>query len=365
MNEIALVGNGIKLVVDENIIAVVSKNPLTATGSAIHNGGGLKQTRIIANTQVTAEYGDSHLHLDPEAFILQAVKKLGLNDAFMGMITFAMVKDFVVASKTSGDLGVSVIATAGCTHAESSGETITFQETTGTINIMVIIDGNPVDSGLVGTIITATEAKTAALQELDLRSRYSGQTATGTVTDAMVVAKTGRGERLDYGGPASDLGQLVGCCTRKAVKEAVRKAQIGGYPLNRTLLQRLDERHLSVEKMAQELSKIKRLGLTQNALRNLLTQSLENNPLFASAVLAAAKLDEDFQNGLVTPELGDASGLGKAFGGLLEKPGGDADSTPLVLTAAEAEMMDLSPFLKQALFGLVQSALSDKGNWKA
>jgi adenosylcobinamide amidohydrolase len=40
----------------------------------------------------------------------------------------------------------------------------------------------------------------------------------------MIVAKTNRGAPIVYGGPASKLGQLVGYCTRKAVKEAVMKA---------------------------------------------------------------------------------------------------------------------------------------------
>jgi iron complex transport system ATP-binding protein len=89
---------------------------------------------------------------------------------------------------------------------------------------MVVIDGNPTESCLVSTVLTATEAKTAALWELGIRSRYSGDLATGTITDAIIVAKTNRGAPIIYGGPASKLGQLVGICTRKAVKEAVTKA---------------------------------------------------------------------------------------------------------------------------------------------
>ncbi len=146
------------------------------------------------------------------------------------MITAAAVDKFVLVSKKDGDLAVNVAATAvdpqgeTCSHAETAGETIKVEDITGTINIMVIIDGNPTDSCMVSTVITATEAKTAALWELGIRSRYSGDLATGTITDAIIVAKTNRGPPIVYGGPASKLGQIVGYCTRKAVKDAVMKA---------------------------------------------------------------------------------------------------------------------------------------------
>ena len=48
--------------------------------------------------------------------------------------------------------------------------------------------------------------------------------AKGTITDAIIVAKTNRGSSIVNGGPASKLGQLVGYCTRKAVKESIMKA---------------------------------------------------------------------------------------------------------------------------------------------
>ena len=146
------------------------------------------------------------------------------------MVTAAAVDKFAYASKKLGNLTVTVTATAvdvdgnTCSHAETAGETITVEEMLGTINIMIVIDGNPTESCLVSTVLTATEAKTAAMWELDIRSRYSGEVATGTITDAIIVAKTNRGPPIVYGGPASKLGQLVGYCTRKAVKEAIMKA---------------------------------------------------------------------------------------------------------------------------------------------
>jgi adenosylcobinamide amidohydrolase len=211
------------------VLAVLSDIDLNTVSSAIYNGG-FKKVKAILNVQAPDECSDRKLHEDPQKVVVDSAKKLGLTESFVGMITAAAVDKFSLVSKKDGDLAVSVVATAvdpegnTCSHAESAGETIKVEKMTGTINIMVLIDGNPTESCLVSTVLTATEAKTAALWELDIRSRYSGDLATGTITDAIIVAKTNRGAPIVYGGPASKLGQLVGYCTRKVVKEALMKA---------------------------------------------------------------------------------------------------------------------------------------------
>lgn len=227
--QIDLLGNCGKLVLKDNVLAVLSDIDLSTVSSAIYNGG-FKKAKAILNVQAPEEYSDRQLHADPQKFILDSAKKLGLSENFVGMVTAAAVDKFALVSKKDGDLAVNVTATAvdpageTCSHAETAGETIQVEEIAGTINLMVVIDGNPTESCLVSTVITATEAKAAALWELGIRSRYSGDVATGTITDAIIVAKTNRGAPIVYGGPASKLGQLVGYCTRKAVKEAVMKA---------------------------------------------------------------------------------------------------------------------------------------------
>lgn len=354
MQQFELAAKGTRLVLKENVLAVFSDVLLKTVSSAIHNGGSA-ETRAIVNAQVTEEYGDKLLHEDPKAFVLQSAGKLRLTEDFVGMVTFAAVKDFALSSKREDDLGVSVVATAGCTHAESAGEKIEVQKIEGTVNIIVLIDGNPTDGCLTSAIITATEAKTAALRELDLRSRYSGDEATGTITDAMVVAATGKGAPIVYSGPASKLGQLVGFCTRKAVREAVMKGKVGGCVLSRSIADRLAERHLPVEKLAHELAKVISLGADEETLAASLAKIM-SDPASASAVLAAAKMDEDYAKGLLPPEVSNADVLGQ-FGGLLVKQATrDADSSSI----------DLQPFLKQVLIGLLEQALrkAKTGNLK-
>ena len=318
MQQFTLQGKGIKLVLEDNVLGVFSEVPLQTVSSAFHNGGGIRETSVILNVEVPKGYGNINLHMDPDVLISESSKKVGVTGDFVSMVTAACVKNFAMASKREGDVGVSVIATAAddegntCDHAESAGEPIDAQVAEeGTINIIVVIDGNPTDSCLVSSIITATEAKTAAMLELDIRSRYSGEIATGTITDAMVVAKTGRGEQIWFGGPASKLGQLVASCTRQAVREAIMKGrECSPY---RSLMARLATRHLSVEKLAEEFAKVEKLHSTKSQLAQKISNLIKTAPLAASVLLSAVKLDEDVQSGLLAPEMGDVE-LARSLG---------------------------------------------------
>jgi hypothetical protein len=167
------------------------------------------------------------------------------------------------------------------------------KEITGTINIIVFIDGDPTDSCMVAALITATEAKSAALRDFDVRSRYTGDSATGSVTDSVTVASTGKGKNLILGGPASKLGKLVGSCTRQAVSEALLKQE--PFWGTRTVLDRLKERHLPIEKLATEVSKIEGTEVSAEKLAEI----LKNNPPALTSLLAAAKMDDDYKKNLL------------------------------------------------------------------
>lgn len=358
MKEFSLVGKGVKLVLKENVLAVVSENPLITISSAFHNGGGIKKTQIILNVEVLKSCSDQDLHDDPSAYILASSKKFGIKDDFIGMVTAAAVDNFSLVSKEEEGLAVSVVATAAdyegntCNFAESAGEPIEIQPNEGTINIIVVIDGNPIESCLTGTLITVTEAKMAALRELDVRSRFSGDEATGTVTDSIVVAKTNAGVPIAYGGPASKLGQLVGYCTRKAVKMAVTKAN--EFLPSRSIKERLRERHMSLSKLAFELSKVDEFKLEESTLEKI----LERNPVIASIILAAVNIDADIKKGLIPPEFGKIEALSERFGHLFSEIGKEPENSTVPQHAKKYEAIELPPFTKHLLINIIQSAIS-------
>lgn len=94
----------------------------------------------------------------------------------------------------------------------------------GTINILVLTNARMTDGGMARAIITATEAKTAALEDLHVPSTYTkGVQATGTGTDSMIIVSGTSGPRVTYPGGHSRIGEIMGKAVYEAVVEALEK----------------------------------------------------------------------------------------------------------------------------------------------
>jgi len=331
------IADDVRLVVKENVLAVICDIPLKTVSSAFYQGG-YNQLKAVLNVGVPDGYNDRSLHLDPLELITSSAAKLGLTSDYLAMVTAAKISNYSLVTRKFEDFSVSVAATAGCKHGESSGEEMDVKEIGGgTINVIVFIDANPTDSCMVASVITATEAKSAVLRDFDIRSFYTGDSATGSITDSVAVVTTGKGRNINYAGPASKLGKAVGSCVRKAVAEALLKQE--PFWASRTVLDRLKERHLSLEKMAAEVSKDRDLAVTPERLAEI----LKGQPLALANLLEAAKMDDDVKKDLLPKELGDPSELVKLFSG---KSG----------LVSNYDGMDLPPFLKHALIQILSCA---------
>jgi len=140
------------------------------------------------------------------------------------MMTAAVVQDVAVECEAGEDMVVCAVVTAGVSNALAVGASPPFGcYQAGTINIVLLIDGNLTQAGMVNAVITATEGKTMALQDLKVKDVFTGEPASGTSTDAIVVAITGKGEKLAYAGTATVLGGMIGRTVRKAVFESVQR----------------------------------------------------------------------------------------------------------------------------------------------
>ena len=341
-----LLAKNVKFILKENVLAIVSEIGLTTLSSAVFNGG-LRQVKAVLNIGVPQGYSDVSLHSDPLKLITSSASKLDLSEDYLAMVTAANVNNFSLVTKKTDDFLVAVAATAGCSHGESSGEEMAVSEIVGTINIIVLIEGNPTDSCMVAALITATEAKSAVLRDFDIRSRYTGDSATGTITDSVTVASTHSGKVFSLAGPASKLGKIVGYCTRRAVMEALLKQE----PVwcCRTVIDRLKERQLSLDKLALELSKVDDLAIDAQKLEEI----LKKNPFASASLLAAAKLDDDHKKNLLLPaEFGDINEASKCFA-FWTQPKIDYSKKP------NYSNVDLPLFLKQALINIIKQSQSD------
>ena len=331
----------VKLILKDNVLAITSQSGLATVSSAIFNGG-CKEIRAVLNVGVPTGYSDRSLHLDPLELITTSAAKLGITQHYLAMVTAANVQNYSLVTNRTDSFNVSVIATAGCSHGESSGEEMGVSEITGTINIIVLIDAYPTASCMVAALITATEAKSAALRDFDVRSRYTGDSATGSITDSVTIASTGRGKTVTLAGPASKVGKVVAYCVRRAVTEALLKQEpVWGM---RSVVDRLRERDLPLEKLAAEVSKVEGLNADSNGLAEI----LKKYPAASSLLLAAAKLDDDYKKSLVPTDLVGMD-VWKCFGVDFKLDCGKLPSFDAV---------DLPPFVKHTLINIVKAAVS-------
>ncbi|MBI4013590.1 MAG: adenosylcobinamide amidohydrolase [Candidatus Rokubacteria bacterium] len=214
MNGIA----GVAIDVGREAVWVRGDTPLGVVSSALV-GGNLRTARHIVNMHVAAGYRGERPAEDLEAF----AGHLGIREPFVGLMTAARTHEAAVASEADGDAVVTAVVTVGLGSPVAAGVSPPGPWRPSTINTIVLLDARLGPSAAVNAVITATEAKVGALTEAGVLTPV-GIRATGTVTDAVVVAWTGRGPRFDYLGPAAPGGWLVARAVRRAVAEGIERA---------------------------------------------------------------------------------------------------------------------------------------------
>ena len=319
----------VEAAIQENKLVLKSKEPLKVLSSAVLNGG-LREANNIVSVHVPEETGlnvDDNVHLEAGEFLRTETTKLGIpEDQLVGIMTAAKMKNVDIVTNKFEDITLTAIATAGVHFAATAGDAIASKQSAfppikwGTINIIVLVDGDLTDSCMVNAISTITEAKTVALRELDVRSRFSGEVATSTVTDSVVLACTKKGRKIEFAGTATPLGELIGKSVRKAVKEALRNQE--NIVSDRPLIRRLKERGITVENMTTLFSQISSI-LDENDeartqfIAEVKTALFDQN--IAALVIAGLRLDEDAKTGLIPENPANEYGRNFVLSRILQK----------------------------------------------
>ncbi len=208
---------GVWLETTERHLVLRSAAPLDMVSSAVL-GGGRARVRAALTLRVPPDYASR----TPAADLAAAACEMGLDEPVVGLLTAAPVDRPGVAVRRARGLAVAAVVTAGLGNAWTAGSGAPAAWHPGTINAVVVLDALLSPGALVNAVITVTEAKAALLSRLGIRGP-TGEPATGTTTDAVVVAATGRGESLPFGGP----GTLVGWLAARAVRAALAAALDG------------------------------------------------------------------------------------------------------------------------------------------
>lgn len=196
-------------------IHVESQALLTTLSSSFH-GGGFRRVRHILNANVPVDYGSD----DPASDLERIASQCNITGPFIGLLTAVPLHKARLALVEDNGVRVGVLATAGIGNATSAGISAPYKATPGTINLIVLVDAALTRAAMVNAIITATEAKTATLTDMAIRTP-DGALATGTSTDTVTVATTRRGAPHPYAGPATVPGWLIAKAVRQAVRDSL------------------------------------------------------------------------------------------------------------------------------------------------
>jgi adenosylcobinamide hydrolase len=209
--------DGVATRVGPEAVVVVSEQELTVLSSAVV-GGGFTRARGIVNVHVPKNFACD----DAEHTLAVAARRLGVPAPWVGLLTGAMTERAETATASADEVRALVVATIGLSNPSAAGLTPRAEPLAATINTIVVVDADPEPAALVNLVATITEVKTDVLHAAGVRCD-DGRSATGTSTDAIAVAATGRGVRRRYGGPLTDVGWAAASAARRALEQGVRR----------------------------------------------------------------------------------------------------------------------------------------------
>lgn len=179
-------------------------------------------------SQEKIDYLENH---DVCEYLINECELLGIDCEFStGLVTLARMKNVSIVTKKFKNLEVTAITTAGVrTNASRAGDESSYWEDHGkfhfgTINIILLANVCLEKSTLTEALMTATEAKTVALNNLKIPSQYSNGFATGTGTDGIAIFSNKDSDNiLTNAGKHSKLGELIGNAVIESVTKAIGK----------------------------------------------------------------------------------------------------------------------------------------------
>jgi adenosylcobinamide hydrolase len=196
-------------------------------------GGGFGLASSILNHQVE-ENGPIKGHYPTPAHYLQKLaSQLQLSGKTIGLMTAVPMTQLVTTRVATEELWVECFGTVGVTNAVRAGEwplrwaPSKACNKPGTINLIVITNASLSSAAMVGAVQVVTEAKASVLMDHAVRSKEDQSLATGTGTDAVVIACAlrGQGPFHQYSGTHTIIGALIGKAVARCISLGLVKAE--------------------------------------------------------------------------------------------------------------------------------------------
>ncbi|RJE86870.1 hypothetical protein D3P07_16940 [Paenibacillus sp. 1011MAR3C5] len=214
--------NGVSAELKEDRIEVRLPHICHTLSSAIWPGG-FSMADGFVNWKVPLDYRCD----EPVSDLKRRCGEWGFRpDSTVGFLTAAKLTHASVTELEGDRFRLLCITTVGTRNAARAGlkrETYSAYAP-GTINSILLIDARMTESAMVNAVITATEAKAAALQQLNIREAANGLSATGTTTDAVAIGVSQSAEWGEAVHAYAGAATTIGCAIGEAVYETVLEA---------------------------------------------------------------------------------------------------------------------------------------------
>ncbi|HMM19699.1 MAG TPA: adenosylcobinamide amidohydrolase [Selenomonadales bacterium] len=232
-----LITGGVLDIGDQSILCRFP-SPCLVLSTSAYNGGYLLADAVF--NQRLGLFVDSEGDLPGgslENYLAAVAAEHGLNrERSTGLLTSARMECRGYSAITFRDTVVEVVATAGVNeNAARAGDFACYYEDPdcyqplgGTINLLAFTNISLPRGAMAKALLSITEAKAAALQELAVVSPSTLNPATGTGTDGVILAcDPAANVACRDAGTQSKLGELFCRATKAAVKQSLaRECQI-------------------------------------------------------------------------------------------------------------------------------------------
>jgi adenosylcobinamide amidohydrolase len=280
--------------------------PHRVLSTSSRNGGQTENLRYLINHQSCegTDHRERHTHIagmGQEGYHDAACQEIEIDgDQAAVMGTAANMNYAAVSQHRDDTMLVTAVVTAGVQgNATCVGDPATWRETEtgwekvpsvgGTINTILLINHSLTEGALARAVITMTEAKTAALQQLAIGSLYSKDLATGTGTDQFCIgAPLDARKPLSSTSPHAKLGELIGLAVKDATLEALRWQNGLEFSMTRSIFHALRRYGLDEPSFATNLAPLLSERNLELLKKNI--KSIVYEPKVAAAAYAIAAI---------------------------------------------------------------------------
>lgn len=330
------------------------------------NGGYREDLTSVFNHQIPLSLcNDSHLaRFEPVPYLRETASGRGIDpETTAGLLTRAAMQNAAVITESFRDISVSAVVTAGVdVNGGRAGDPASYYECNGvvgpvggTINTILAINAAMPEYAMVRALITATEAKAAALQQVMAKSCYSSGIATGSGTDmSAIITNPESPVRLTDAGKHAKIGELIGRVLIRATQEALQRETGLDPDMQRNILARFSRYSVNGEVLWERASGLRGLSEREPERQEFLAHldKWSRDPVAVAITAASLHLIDEVQWGLL-PEPAARAAIWRITGHGFADISGTGDSSDHFGNTAGSGTESLLAILEDSVAGSV------------